>query len=103
MKASGLQKQVRALRRDDVEVLIAGEASEWEAVEYVRDANAQGRHKALILPGHEVSEEAGMEQCADDLRGLFPNLPVVHVPAGQPMWSPDHPPVSTATTKPSAK
>ncbi len=100
--AAGLQKQVLALRRDDVEVLIAGEAAEWEAVEYVRDASAQGRHKALILLGHEVSEEAGMEQCAEDLRALFPNLQVVHIPAGQPLWSPDHPPVAAAT-KPPAK
>ncbi len=91
--ASGLQKQVLALRADDVEVLLAGEAPEWEAVEYVRDASAQGRHKALVLLGHEVSEEAGMEQCAEDLRALFPGLPVVHIPAGQPTWNPEHPPL----------
>ena len=97
--ASGLQKQVLALRRDDVEVLIAGEAAEWEAVEYARDASAQGRHKALILLGHEVSEEDGMKQCADDLRPLFPELPVVFIPAGQPMWNPDRPPAETPGTK----
>jgi putative NIF3 family GTP cyclohydrolase 1 type 2 len=95
--ASGLQKQVLALRRDDVDVLIAGEASEWETVEYVRDASAQGRHKALILLGHEVSEEAGMQQCAEHLRVLFPNLQVAHISADQPMWRPDHPPVAAAT------
>jgi putative NIF3 family GTP cyclohydrolase 1 type 2 len=93
--ASGLQKQVLALRSDDVEVLIVGEASEWETVEYVRDASTQGRHKALILLGHEVSEEAGMKQCAEDLRPLFPNLQVLFIPAGQPMWSPERPPVLT--------
>ena len=93
--ASGLQKQVLALR-DDVEVLIAGEAAEWEAVEYVRDASAQGRHKALILLGHEVSEEAGMKQAAEDLRLLFPKLSVVFIPAGQPLWNPQHPPDSSS-------
>src|SRR5258708_3249784 len=36
--ASGLQRQVSALRQNNVDVLIAGEASEWETVEYVRDA-----------------------------------------------------------------
>jgi putative NIF3 family GTP cyclohydrolase 1 type 2 len=92
--AAGLQKQVTALR-GDVEVLLAGEAAEWETVEYVRDASAQGRHKALILMGHEVSEEAGMKQCAEDLRPLFPNLPVIHIPTGQPMWSPANPPTSS--------
>lgn len=89
--ASGMQKQVLALRSDDVEVLVVGEAAEWEAVEYVRDASAQGRHKAMIVVGHEVSEEPGMKRCAEDLRALFPNLLVVHIPAGQPFWTPEHP------------
>ena len=98
--AAGLQKQVLALRSDDVEVLIAGESAEWETVEYVRDASAQGRQKALILLGHEVSEEAGMKQCAEDLRSLFPNLQVTHIPAGQPIWSPENPPRNSADKKP---
>ena len=96
--ASGLQKQVLALRSDDVEVLLAGESAEWEAIEYVRDASAEGRHKALILLGHEVTEEAGMKQCADELRPLFPGLPVIHIPAGQPMWSPADPPLRSPRT-----
>jgi hypothetical protein len=69
-------------------LLIAGKAAEWETVEYVRDASLQGRHKALILLGHEVSEEPGMEKCAEDLRLLFPKLKVEHIPAGNPMWFP---------------
>jgi putative NIF3 family GTP cyclohydrolase 1 type 2 len=95
--ATGSQKQIAALRSDDVEVLLAGEVPEWETIEYVRDANAQGRHKALILLGHAISEEAGMKQCAEDLRTLFPNVKVQFVAAGQPTWNPDHPPVATAT------
>ena len=87
------------LRSDQVEVLLAGEVPEWETVEYVRDASAQGRHKALILLGHEVSEEDGMKQCAEDLRPLFPKLQVMFIPAGQPMWSPDRPPASVANNK----
>ena len=94
--ASGLQKQVLALRSDDVEVLLVGESAEWEAVEYVRDASAQGRHKAMIVLGHEVSEEPGMKKCAEDLRALFPNLQVVHIPSGQPFWTPENPPAPTA-------
>jgi putative NIF3 family GTP cyclohydrolase 1 type 2 len=90
--ASGLEKQVTALRAEAVELLIAGEASEWETVEYVRDASAQGRHKALILLGHEVSEEPGMEKCAEDLRLVFPAMKVEHIPAGNPMWLPGEPP-----------
>jgi putative NIF3 family GTP cyclohydrolase 1 type 2 len=98
--AGGTQKQIVALRSDDVEVLLAGEVPEWETVEYVRDASAQGRHKALILLGHAISEEAGMKQCAEDLRALFPNVKVQFVAAGQPTWNPDHPPVNAAKEVP---
>jgi putative NIF3 family GTP cyclohydrolase 1 type 2 len=92
--ASGLEKQVFALEQPGVELLIAGEASEWETVEYVRDAAAQGRHTALILLGHEVSEEPGMEQCAKELRELFPGVRVDHIVAGQPLWNPEHVPAA---------
>lgn len=82
--ASGENKEIKELERDDVQVLVAGEAREWETVEYVRDAAAEGRAKALILLGHEVSEESGMEYCARWLRGLFPRIPVTFIPAGEP-------------------
>ena len=90
--AAGLETQVMALRPEAIELLIAGEASEWETVEYVRDASAQGRHKALILLGHEVSEEPGMEKCTQDLRVVFPNMKVEHIPAGNALWLPGAPP-----------
>ncbi len=82
--ASGEAKEIKQLERDDVQVLVAGEAREWETVEYARDAAAEGRQKALILLGHEVSEEAGMEYCARWLRSLFPSVRVTFIPAGEP-------------------
>ena len=92
--AAGLRHHLQALERDDVDVLIVGEASEWESVEYVRDASAQGRHKGMIILGHQVSEEPGMEQCARDLKAVFPGLKVEHIVAGSPLWNPEHPPAS---------
>jgi putative NIF3 family GTP cyclohydrolase 1 type 2 len=86
--ASGEDMQISALQRDDVELLVAGEAREWETVPYVQDAAGEGRPKALILLGHEVSEEAGMQECARWLRTLFPKLPVTFIPAGEPFQSP---------------
>ena len=90
--AAGLEKQVTALRSDAVELVIAGEASEWETIEYARDASAQGRHKALMLLGHEISEEPGMEKCAQDLRLVFPGMKVEHIRAGNPLWLAGEPP-----------
>jgi putative NIF3 family GTP cyclohydrolase 1 type 2 len=86
--AAGLTMQIKLLERDDVQVLVAGESAEWEGVEYARDASAQGRHKALILLGHEVSEEAGMRYCAQWLKGVLPGVPIEYIRAGEPYWMP---------------
>jgi putative NIF3 family GTP cyclohydrolase 1 type 2 len=86
--ASGLVKQVKMLERDDVQVLVAGESAEWEGVEYAQDAAAEGRHKALILLGHEISEEAGMQYCAKWLKGILPEIPVEFIKAGEPFRHP---------------
>ena len=86
--ASGSVSQMRLLRRDDVQVLLVGETREWETVEYARDAVQEGKPKALIILGHTVSEEAGMEYCARWLRGFITEVPVEFIPAGDPFWVP---------------
>jgi putative NIF3 family GTP cyclohydrolase 1 type 2 len=86
--ASGLTKQAKYLERDDVQVLVAGESAEWEGVEYAQDAAAEGRHKALILLGHEVSEEAGMRNCASWIKTVLPGVPVEFIQTGEPFQTP---------------
>ncbi len=86
--ASGADKQIEALERPDVQVLVAGESREWETVEYVRDASTQGKKKALILLGHVPSEEAGMKYCAEWLKTFLHGVPIEFVPAGEPFWTP---------------
>jgi putative NIF3 family GTP cyclohydrolase 1 type 2 len=82
--APSAMSQIRILQRDDVEVLVAGETREWETVEYARDASAEGRHKALIVLGHALTEEAGMDTVARWLKGFITTVPVEFIPAGQP-------------------
>jgi putative NIF3 family GTP cyclohydrolase 1 type 2 len=86
--AAGAERQIQALERPDVEALVVGEAREWETVEYVRDAAAEGRHKGLIIVGHLVSEEAGMDECARWLRTFITEVPVEFIPAGEPFQQP---------------
>jgi putative NIF3 family GTP cyclohydrolase 1 type 2 len=90
--ASGEEKQIRALERDDVQALVAGEAAEWEAVMYTQDAVEQHRPKALILVGHSVSESAGMRTAAAWLAALLPGIPVHFVDSGEPYWPAGRPP-----------
>lgn len=82
--AAGSDRQIKALEQDGVQLLIVGESREWETVPYVQDAAAEGKQKALILLGHEISEEPGMEECARWLRTLFPALPVSFISTEEP-------------------
>jgi len=86
--APGSMAQIALLKREDVSVLIGGESPEWETVEYVRDAMAAGMNKALIFLGHAISEEPGMDYCAQWLSGFITEIPVRFIPAKEPFWSP---------------
>ena len=84
--ASGFQKETLALERNDVDVLVTGEPREWETVEYVADAVAQGKHKGLIILSHIPSEQAGMEECTRWLKTFVNEVPVEFIPARDPFW-----------------
>lgn len=84
--ASGAVAHRKALQRDDVEVLVIGEVPEWQTIEYVADAAAQGKKKALILIGHIESEQPGMEYCAEWLKGFVKEVPVGFVATKDPFW-----------------
>jgi putative NIF3 family GTP cyclohydrolase 1 type 2 len=78
---------IRTLAREDIDVLVAGEAREWEVVEYAQDIIASGKKKALILIGHVASEQAGMKYCASWLKGFITEVPIDFVPAAEPFWA----------------
>ena len=83
--STGGRWQIRKLGTQDVDVLLSGEIAEWETCEYVRDAIAQGKKKALIVLGHANSEEPGMAYLVEWLRERFPEPPTItHVPVGDP-------------------
>jgi putative NIF3 family GTP cyclohydrolase 1 type 2 len=71
-----------------VDAIIAGEVREWESVEYVRDTNDLGGKKALILTGRIVSEEPGMQLCAQWLKTIVPEVASTSISAGDPYWRP---------------
>jgi putative NIF3 family GTP cyclohydrolase 1 type 2 len=82
--AWGGQKQVAVVEEEKPDVLVVGEASEWETVEYVRDARSFGTKTALIVLGHSVSEEPGMEWLADWLRSKLTGTKITHLASGDP-------------------
>ncbi len=83
---SPLAASLKAL--PDSDLVLAGETREWESVEYAQDTVAAGQKKGLIMLGRVLSEEPGMNVCADWLRKLVPDVPVRWLPAGDPYWRP---------------
>jgi putative NIF3 family GTP cyclohydrolase 1 type 2 len=74
--APGGQRHIEMLRNPDVEVLIAGEAPEWETYLYANDAVSQGKNKAVIFLGHVKSEEAGMKYASEWLQTFIKDVPI---------------------------
>jgi putative NIF3 family GTP cyclohydrolase 1 type 2 len=85
--APGSARHIALLEDKNVDVLIAGEAQQWETYEYMRDAVDQGRNKAIIFIGHINSEEAGMQYCSEWIKSLIYSGPVYFVESGSSFWS----------------
>ena len=82
--AGGGRGHIRFMRHANLDSLACGELNEWETAEYVRDAVHMGRRIGLIVVGHASSEEPGMAWLVNWLAARLPDVPVTHVPAGDP-------------------
>jgi putative NIF3 family GTP cyclohydrolase 1 type 2 len=71
-----------------VDAIVAGEVREWESVEYARDAVTAGQQKGFIVLGRVLSEEPGMNVCAQWLRSLVPEVRTTWIRVGDPYWRP---------------
>jgi putative NIF3 family GTP cyclohydrolase 1 type 2 len=68
-----------------IDVAVGGEASESGGnSEYLADAGAVGQPKGVILLGHMLSEDFGMFEVGEWLRGFLSGVPIDWVPAGEP-------------------
>ena len=90
--ATGAGMATPAVNAADVDVVIGGEQREIEGTfdspEYVMDAAALGIPKGWIIIGHNMSEESGMQEMAEWLRPIVPEVKVLHVRAGTVYWVP---------------
>ena len=90
--ALGAGMATPAVNSPDIDVVIGGEQREIEGTfdspEYVMDAATLGVPKGWIILGHNMSEESGMQEMADWLRPIVPEIKVAHVRAGHAYWVP---------------
>jgi putative NIF3 family GTP cyclohydrolase 1 type 2 len=74
----------------EADVVIGGEQQEadgaFDNAEYVRDAASLGMAKGVIMLGHVISEQPGMEDLANWMRPFLGGIPVQFVPAEEPFW-----------------
>ncbi len=81
---SGFPAIRKLVQQANPDVVVFGEDHEWEAVEYVVDAIAEGRIKGLVVLGHIPSEQSGMQDVANTLKRLVPEVPVHFTPTEDP-------------------
>jgi len=75
---------MRYMRLRELDVLICGDITEWTLPAYVRDAYQLGLPRAILVLGHERSEEAGMKWLGDWLNDIVNGTPVVFIDAKEP-------------------
>lgn len=75
---------MKLMRENDLDVAICGDIIEWTLSAYVRDAAALGMNKAMLVLGHERSEEAGMEFLGEWLRDITDDIRITFIDAGEP-------------------
>ena len=72
------------MRDQDLDLLVCGEITEWTLCAYVRDAAQLGLNKALIILGHNRTEEVGMQHLPAWLETFLPDIPILFSEAGEP-------------------
>ncbi|MEO5564394.1 MAG: Nif3-like dinuclear metal center hexameric protein [Chitinophagaceae bacterium] len=82
--AWGGQNQIRTAENEKPDLLIVGEVHEWETAEYIRDARLLGHDISLIILGHSVSEEPGMEWLVNWLQPKVSGINVTHIASNDP-------------------
>jgi putative NIF3 family GTP cyclohydrolase 1 type 2 len=84
--AAGTNTHFNVMETTGCELLIVGESNEWETIPYIQDAINLGIKRSIIVLGHADSEEAGMKNCRDWLKGFYPKTKIIFIEAGNPYW-----------------
>lgn len=79
--AAGGRTQITALQKEKPDLLICGELNEWETSEYIRDLRSMGGKTSLLVLGHIVSEEPGLEWLVKWLQPQLPRTKITHIPS----------------------
>ena len=82
--AWGGQNQISITEKEKPDLVIVGEVHEWEMAEYIRDSRLFGSKTSLIVLGHSLSEEPGMEWLVEWLQPKIEGVQITHIPSNNP-------------------
>jgi putative NIF3 family GTP cyclohydrolase 1 type 2 len=75
----------------NVDVVVCGEACEWEAFEYAEDWITAGWGRGMIMLGRAASEDPGAKELATWIRSFITDVPVTGIAVGEPFsYVPSH-------------
>lgn len=81
----GVEERPMVLMKElNLDVIVCGDITEWTLCPYVRDAAALGMNKAMLVIGHERSEEAGMKHMAKWLEPMVGRTAVHFIDTKEP-------------------
>lgn len=83
----GLGREVmpmEVMERNELNVLICGDITEWTTCAYINDAQQLGMERCMITLGHERTEEPGMKHLPALLRRYVHGVPIQFVSAREP-------------------
>ncbi|MGH9680339.1 MAG: Nif3-like dinuclear metal center hexameric protein [Candidatus Acidiferrales bacterium] len=85
-------EDIMAIVRDrNVDVVVCGEACEWEAFEYAEDWITAGWGKGMIMLGRASSEDPGAKELAAWIGSFLTDVPVIGIAVGEPFtYVPSH-------------
>lgn len=72
------------MKEQNLDVMVCGDIIEWTLCPYIRDASALGMNKAMLVLGHERTEEAGMKYMAEWLEPMVKGIAVHFIDAKEP-------------------
>ncbi len=75
---------MQLMRNRELDVVVCGEILEWRLPAYVRDAYQLGMSKAILVLGHERSEEPGMKHLVEWMHDVTAEIPVVFIDSEEP-------------------
>lgn len=75
---------MQLMLKNNLDTVICGDITEWTIVPYVRDAVEFGQDKAMLILGHERSEEMGMKHAAAWVKDIVGDIPVEFIDAKEP-------------------